>query len=131
MKSNKKSVKHYLDAGQLDHSLSDFRQELIVDGQSMEVFQSGECSFDNPSSRKDLKFAGAFVRAKYYFNDPAELPEYPVTKGAMVSTIGKYLSQARELVLELLDNLRCAFAVMQVGLVDSHGHRNAKCVNHV
>ena len=130
LKSYKKSVKHNMDAGQLDHSFSGLRQELIVDGQSAKVLQPGESSFDNPSSGKDLEFAGAFVRAKHDFDDPAELPEHPVTKGALVSAVGKYLSQARELVLELLDNLRRAFAVMQVGLVHSHGHRNAKCVNH-
>ena len=101
MKLYKKSVKHYLDAGQLNHSLSGLRQELIVDGQSTEVLQPGESSFDNPSSGDDLEFAGAFVRAKHDFDDPAELPEHPVTKGALVSAVGKYLSQARELVLGL------------------------------
>ena len=39
LKSYKKSVKHNLDAGRLDHSLSGLRQELIVDGQSAEVLQ--------------------------------------------------------------------------------------------
>ena len=130
MESYKKSVKHNLDAGPQEHSLSGFRQKLIVDGQSTEVFQPGECPFDNPSSGKNLEFAGAFVRAKYNFDDPIELPEYPVTKGALVSAVGKYLLQVRELVLQLLDNLRRAFAVMQVGFVDSHGHQNAECVNH-
>lgn len=77
-----------------------------------------------------MEFTGAFVRAKYDFDDPAELSEYPVTNGALVSAVGKYFSEVRELVLQLLDNFRHAFAVMQVGLVDSHGHRNAKDVNH-
>ena len=99
LKLYKKSVKHNLDAGQLNHSLSGLRQELIVDGQSAKVLQPGESSFDNPSSGDDLEFAGAFVRAKHDFDDPAELPERPVTKGALVSAVGKYLSQARELVL--------------------------------
>lgn len=40
------------------------------------------------------------------------------------------IRQARELVLQLLDGLRRALAVMEVGFMDGDGHRQPKCVNH-
>lgn len=64
MKSHIKFVKHNLDAGELNHGLSRFRQILIVNGESSEVLQPGKGSFDNPSFGKDLELAGALIRTK-------------------------------------------------------------------
>lgn len=106
MKSNKIFVKHNLDTGQLDHCFSGLRQKLVVDGQPSEVLQPGESPFDNPSFQEDLELTGTFIGAKHDFNDPAELSSHPVTKGALVPAICKYLTEARELVFKFLDNLR-------------------------
>ena len=50
--------------------------------------------------------------------------------GTLVSAVGKDLRQARELVFQLLDNLRRTLAVVEVGFIDGDGHRQPKCVNH-
>lgn len=130
MKSYKKFVKHNLDAGELDHGLSRRRQILMVDGEPSVVLQPGEGSFDYPSFGKDLELGRALIRTKDNFYNPSEFVRYPVAKRALVSAVSKYLFQTRELVLQLLNDLRSALAVMQVGLMNGNGHREPKCINH-
>lgn len=85
---------------------------------------------NNVFLRHCFEITWTFIRAKHDFNNPSELPGHPITKGASVSSISKYFSESRKLVLQLLYDLRCTSAIMQIGFVDGHSHWNAKCVNH-
>ena len=112
-----KLVKHNHRKGELHHCLGGIGQKFVVDSESAEVLESGEGALDNPSFRKHLKFGRAFVRPEQDLHGPAEFFRHPVSKRALVSTVGKNLLQARELVFHLLDSLRCTLAVMEAGFI--------------
>lgn len=104
LKSNEKSVRHYPDAGRLDHGLSCLRQIFVVDGEPSEVLQPGEGSFDDPSLGEDLELARTFIRTQNDLDNPSELVCCPVPKGALVTSVCKYLFPAPELVFRFFND---------------------------
>lgn len=48
----------------------------------------------------------------------------------MISAVRQYLRKTRKLVIKLLNHLRGALAVMNIGLMNRDGHWEAKCADH-
>ena len=129
-KSLKIFVKHNLCEGQLDYSLGRVCQKLIVDGQAPEVLQPGERTLHYPSFGQYGDLGRALVRTENHFHCPSELFGPPISKSPVISAVRQYLRKTRKLVIKLLNHLRSALAVMNVGLMNRYGHWEAKCVNH-